>query len=536
MNAYVIYLDENGTTSSNRWSMYTVPDVDWLASDDRIASLYSGQGGHGEKDRKLIGVVRLSENVSVVLASQPPQLGGFTEIPVQVPPPRPVISSIAPSSGVPGGGAQVVLRGEHLLDASAVYFGATRAPSFTADAAGSSITAVSPAGQDSVHVTVVTPGGTSAMTEADQFTYVEPAQISVVAVEPKTGLSTGGESIRIDVRATAVGIPKAILFGSTPASSVSYVGPAGADTYRFSVVTPPNRGDVHVTAVTQDASSAPSPDNIFQFVDPPPPGPPEIITIDAVRGSVAGGETVRIEGRDIGDASEVKFGVVAAESFAVTVTDEGAAVINAVSPCGPMGAAPVTVTTLRGTSAIVSAGEFHYGMPPVLGTLSFGTRTVGGTGTPMTATIPLKLSLTDLPQDTLVPPFSIGNPVTDGTLRAILQSHGLGPQFTVGQFVAAFGNITLQYSVSGIRPQRGAGRDFTVQMGAVSSNLLTVSVNFVPIAKGYRADLLRASVGGINGSGTGLAGFAASLAGTMANQFTHVIDGHLVVLLEGTGT
>ena len=75
MNAYVIYLDENGTTSSNRWSMYTVPGVDWLTNDDRIASLYSG---HGEKDRKLVGVVRLSENVSVVLAAQPPQLGGFT--------------------------------------------------------------------------------------------------------------------------------------------------------------------------------------------------------------------------------------------------------------------------------------------------------------------------------------------------------------------------------------------------------------------------------------------------------------------------
>ena len=165
-----------------------------------------------------------------------------------------------------------------------MFFGANPAQSFTVDASGTSVTAVSPAGQDTVHTTVVTQGGTSAMTEADQFVYVEPAQIAVVAVEPKAGLSTGGESIRIDVRANAAGIPKAILFGSTPASAVNYVGPVGADTHRFAVVTPPNRGDVHVTAVTQDASSAPSPDNLFQYVEPPPPGPPEIVGVDQCTG------------------------------------------------------------------------------------------------------------------------------------------------------------------------------------------------------------------------------------------------------------
>ena len=73
-------------------------------------------------------------------------------------------------------------------------------------------------------------------------------------------------------------------------------------------------------------------------------------------------------------------------------------------------------------------------------------------------------------------------------------------------------------------------------MGAASSNALAVSANFVPIVKGYRADILRVSVGGINGSGTGFAGFAASLAGTMANVFSTTINEHLAVLLEGTGT
>ena len=531
MNAYVIYVDEDTTASSNRWSMYTVPGVDSLANDDRIASLYSGRG---EKDRRLIGVVRLSENVSVILAAAPPQLGGFSEIPVQTPPPRPVINSVVPDSGIPAGGTEVEVRGQNFLDATAVFFGAERAQSFTVDASGGSISVTSPAGQDSVHVTVVTPGGTSAMTEADQFEYVEPAQVEVVAVDPNTGLSTGGDSIRIDVRSKGVGVPQAILFGSTPVPSMSYLGPSGVDTHRLSVVTPPNRGDVHVTVVTQDGSSAPSPDNLFQYVEPPPPGPPVISAIDGTFGLVVGGETVRITGSDIGDVSEVKFGSVAAESFAVRVT-EGAVVIDAISPCGTKGSVPVTVTTRRGTSAIVSAGQYKYSLPEVLGTVSFGSRTVGVAGAPLTATIPLKISLTDLPQDYLVKP-STGNLINDYSLQELFRLAGLGPQFTVGQFVAAYGDATLEYAIAGVRLGRGDGRDFSVTMGAVASNTLTVSVNFVPIAKGYRADLLRASVGGISGSGTGFAGFAASLAGLAANVFTYCINDHLVVLLDGTGT
>ena len=171
-----------------------------------------------------------------------------------------------------------------------------------------------------------------------------------------------------------------------------------------------------------------------------------------MHGLVVGGETVRIAGRDLGDAIDVKFGTVAAELFAVKMTDEGGVVIDAISPCGPKGLVPVTVTSRRGTSAIVIASRFNYSLPAVLGTVSFGTRTVGVTGAPMTATIPLKLSSTDLPQDMLVTPFSMGDPLIAGTLRTVLQAAGLGPQFTVGQFVATFGNATVEYTVSKICP------------------------------------------------------------------------------------
>jgi len=93
MNAYIIYLDEAVQDPSARWSMYTVPGVDSITHDERTASLFSGAG---DKQQTLVGVVRLSEAVSVVLASEAPQLGGFTQVPVRSVPPRPVITGMVP--------------------------------------------------------------------------------------------------------------------------------------------------------------------------------------------------------------------------------------------------------------------------------------------------------------------------------------------------------------------------------------------------------------------------------------------------------
>jgi hypothetical protein len=97
-------------------------------------------------------------------------------------------------------------------------------------------------------------------------------------------------------------------------------------------------------------------------------------------------------------------------------------------------------------------------------------------------------------------------------LQTLFQLGGLGPQFTVAQFVATFGNLTFNYAVSGIQLQRGEGRDFSIQLGSAGSNQ-TIQIGFVPRALGYRADLLRASVGGISASGTGVAGTLAPVAG-----------------------
>jgi hypothetical protein len=82
----------------------------------------------------------------------------------------PVVTSIAPNSGPVSGATAVTITGTNFTGATAVKFGKT-ATMFTVSSA-TQIAANSPAGTAGiVDVTVTTPGGTSATSAADQFSY-----------------------------------------------------------------------------------------------------------------------------------------------------------------------------------------------------------------------------------------------------------------------------------------------------------------------------------------------------------------------------
>jgi hypothetical protein len=66
----------------------------------------------------------------------------------------------------------VTITGTGFTGATLVDFGTVAASSFTVNSA-MAITATSPAGTGTVNVTVVTPGGTSATSSADQFSYTK---------------------------------------------------------------------------------------------------------------------------------------------------------------------------------------------------------------------------------------------------------------------------------------------------------------------------------------------------------------------------
>src|SRR5208337_838630 len=238
----------------------------------------------------------------------------------------------------------VTVTGTGFTGATSVKFGTTAATSYTVVSA-TSITAVSPAGSaGTVDVTVTTPGGISATSPADEFTY-DPVP-TVTGVTPAAGPVAGGTTVTI----TGTGFTGATVdFGLTGASSVTVVSGTS-----ITAVSPAGTGTVDVTVTTPGGISATSPADEFTY-DPVP----AVTGISPAAGPVAGGTTVTVTGTGFVTGATVDFGLTGASS----VTVVSGTSITAVSPAGT-GTVDVTVTTPGGTSATSPADEFTYDPVP----------------------------------------------------------------------------------------------------------------------------------------------------------------------------
>ncbi|HEY5986809.1 MAG TPA: IPT/TIG domain-containing protein, partial [Streptosporangiaceae bacterium] len=85
--------------------------------------------------------------------------------------PVPAVTVVTPDSGSVDGGDTVTITGSGFISVTDVDFGGTSAQ-FKVDSDGQ-ITATSPAGGDTVHITVVNRAGASATSPADQFYYYD---------------------------------------------------------------------------------------------------------------------------------------------------------------------------------------------------------------------------------------------------------------------------------------------------------------------------------------------------------------------------
>ncbi|MBV8620639.1 MAG: IPT/TIG domain-containing protein, partial [Curvibacter sp.] len=162
----------------------------------------------------------------------------------------PTVSNLGTSAGPTAGGNSVVITGTNFSGATAVKFGANNAASFNVNSA-TQITATAPAGSaGAVDITVTTPGGTSATSASDVYTYV--AAPTVTSLSVTSGSAAGGTSVVIT--GTNFTGATAVKFGSTIATSyavnsatqITATAPAGS------------AGTVDVTVVTAGGTSATS--------------------------------------------------------------------------------------------------------------------------------------------------------------------------------------------------------------------------------------------------------------------------------------
>ena len=255
----------------------------------------------------------------------------------------PAVSSVTPVSGPGAGGTKVTIHGSALNGANQVLFGSAAATSFTVNAAGTSITAYAPAAlAGTVDITVTTPGGTSAVVPADEFTYLGPA---VSSITPVSGPGAGGT--KVTIHGSGLNGTTAVLFGSAAATSFT-VNAAGTSITAYAPAA--LAGTVDITVTTPGGTSAVVPADEFTYLGP---------TVSAVRpasGPSAGDTKVTVTGTDLNGATQVLFGTAAGTG--VTVNAAGTS-LTAYSPAGS-GTVGLTVTTPAGTSPLGPADHFTY--------------------------------------------------------------------------------------------------------------------------------------------------------------------------------
>jgi hypothetical protein len=284
----------------------------------------------------------------------------------------PAVTGINPATGSSAGGTTVTITGLNLTGATAVNFGTTAAAGFTVNSS-TSITAVSPPGSaGTVDIQVVTPGGTSRASGADQFIYVVPVP-TITGLSVFAGKLTGGTTVNIT--GTNFTGATAVNFGGTPALSFT----VNSSTSITAVTRAESASTVDVTVVTQYGTSAISSGDQFTFTSAP------VVTgVSPLVGPVTGGTAVTIQGENLNEATAVKFG--GTPGTGVSASADGST-ISATSPAGSAGQVDIRVVTPGGTSAITSMDQFTYAAPPVVtGVSPVSGVTAGGTAVAITGT------------------------------------------------------------------------------------------------------------------------------------------------------
>jgi hypothetical protein len=351
--------------------------------------------------------------------------------------PAPVVSSISPASGPAAGGTNVTITGTNLTGATAVDFGTgNAATNVVVNGAGTQVTATSPTGTGTPDVQVTTPGGQSATSANDKFTYIPAPGAS--SISPASGPAAGGTSVTIT--GTNLTGASAVDFGAGNAATTFSVNGAGTS---ITATSPTGTGTVSVTVTTPGGTVTAG-----QFTYIPAP---TASSISPTAGGLSGGTTVTINGSNLTGAV-VDFGT---GNAATNVQVNGAGTqVTATSPAGT-GTVSVTVTTPGGGP--VTAGQFTYTANPTVSSISPTAGPVtGGTSVTITGSNLTGASAVD---------FGTGNAATN------VQVNGAGTQVTATSPAGTAGTVDVTVTTAAGTSGTSPADQFTygVVLGTVTN-------------------------------------------------------------------
>ena len=287
--------------------------------------------------------------------------------------PVPSVSGLSVRSATTRGGVAVTITGTALSRATAALFGTTPATNLTR-LSSTQLRVTAPAhAAGAVDLRVTTPGGTSAVTAADRFTFTVPPVVApptLTALSATAGPAAGGAVVTIT--GTRLTGASSVYFGTTATTRFTVLSAT-----QMRVTTPAHpTGVVDVRVRTAGGTSAVSTADRYAYE-----AVPTVTRVSPASGSTAGGTVVTLTGTSLSRATAVRFGAATATGL-VRVSPT---TLRATSPTGLVGTVDVRVVTPGGTSPTTTAARFTYQAPPAVTSLSTPAGPVQG-GTVVTVT------------------------------------------------------------------------------------------------------------------------------------------------------
>ncbi len=318
-------------------TVYFGPTVaaDWGCIDTECQADSPPSASAGPVD---VTVVTPSSTSAVVPAD------AFTYDSSPAPPDPPTVTAVSPNQGADTGGDTITVTGTNLDGATEVDVGPSSA-FVPVDSTHLRVTTPEhPAG--TVNVRVLGPGGSSAISIADRFTYQVLGTPTVTSVSPSSGSVLGG---------TSVTITGTDLNGGSFAFGSSYAGDAVCTATSCTLSSPPaaSAGAVDVIVTNGDGrSSSPSSADRFTYSAT---AAPVVTGVNPDVGLVSGGSSVVIDGTNFNSVTDVVFGTGPPQPATCSTH-----VCTAVVPAASAGSVDVRVTNSAGTSAVTLADRFNY--------------------------------------------------------------------------------------------------------------------------------------------------------------------------------
>jgi hypothetical protein len=289
---------------------------------------------------------------------------------VPPPPPAPVLSGVAPATGLTTGGDAVVLSGSAFAAGATVTFGGVAATVVSTN--GTTLDVKTPPhAAGGVAVAVRNPDGQTATLPA-AYTYQAPVvglpAPVLASVTPAHG--PAGQATTVTLSGSGFLTGMTVTFGGVAGTVIGLVFDGSA-----TVATPPGAaGAVDVMVHNPDGQASNLLAGAFTFDAPAP----TITALNRHGSPPAGGTIVLILGANLEPTAGVAFDGVAATGVSYDPVNHW---VQATTPPHADGFVPVTVTLADGQTASIAG--FHYGPPPVVQGF---TPTIGKRGDTVTVT------------------------------------------------------------------------------------------------------------------------------------------------------